>query len=202
MVTGASQDVGELVQDSRGLALLATATRDSAQLPEDWARGHAAGGGLGVGDGVGGADAEEVNARVGAGSRGSGRGLGGEGPEAGGDVAAGGGRRGAEVLAELGRGAAGRGAGCGSREAVGGGDGVAQGRQLGAGARDDAGALLQGEDLHVNRLWDGSGDGLLNVEFQGVGLELVDSLQLSVVDTSECDLAVKGDGVITTFDGV
>jgi hypothetical protein len=62
MVSRLSQDVGELVQDSRRLALLATAGRNGTQLPEDGARGHAAGGGLGVGDRVGGADAQEVDA--------------------------------------------------------------------------------------------------------------------------------------------
>lgn len=164
MIGRTSQDVGELVQHSGSLALLATAGRDGPQLPEDGARGHAAGGGLRVGDGVGRADAEEVDARVGAGARGGGRRLGGEGPEAGGDVAAGGGRRGAEVLAELGRGAAGRGAGCAGGQALGGGHGVGQGRQLGAGARDYADALLEGQHLVVNCLWDGCCDGLLDVE--------------------------------------
>lgn len=134
VISGASEDVGELVQHSRRLALLATTGRNSTQLPEDGARGHAAGRGLGVGDGVGRADAEEVDARVGAGPGGGGRGLGGEGPEAGGDVAAGGGRRGAEVLVELGRRTAGGGAGRARRQALGGGHGVAQGGQLGAGA--------------------------------------------------------------------
>ena len=200
VVGGTSEDVRELVQHGRGLALLATAGGDGAQLPEYGARGHAAGRGLGVGDGVGGADAEEVGARVGAGPGGGGRGLGGEGPEARGDVAAGRGRRGAEVFVELGRRAAGGGAGGAGGQALGGGDGVAQGRQLGAGARDDADALLQGQGLDVHCFWHGGGDGLLDVEVQGVGLKLVDTLQLGVVDASECNLAVEGDGVVTTLD--
>lgn len=202
MIGRASQDVGELVQHSGSLTLLATAGRDGPQLPEDGARGHAAGGGLGVGDGVGRADAEEVNARVGAGARGGRRRLGGEGPEAGGDIAAGGGGRGAEVLAELGRGAAGRGAGCAGGQTLGGGHGVGQGRQLGAGARNYADALLKGQHVVVNGFWDGCCDGLLDVEVQCVSLELVDTLQLGVVDTGECNLAVEGDGVVTALDGV
>lgn len=202
MVSRASQDVGKLVQHSGSLALLATAGRDGTQLPEDGARGHAPGGGLGVGNGVGRADAEEVDARVGAGTGGRRRRLGGEGPEAGGDVAAGGGRRGAEVLAELGRRAAGRGAGCAGGQTLSSGHSVGQGRQLGAGARDDADALLEGQDLVVDCLWDGCCDGLLNVEVQSVGLELVDTLQLGVINASECNLAVEGDGVVTTLNGI
>lgn len=192
----------ELVQHSRGLALLATARRRGAQPPKDGARRHAAGRRLRVGDGVGRAHAEEVDARVGAGPGARGRGLGGEGPEARGDVAAGRGRGGAEVLAELCRGPARGGAGRGRGEALGGRDGVGQGRQLGPGARDDADALLEGQSVVGDCLGDGGGDGLVDVEVQGVGLELVDALQLGVVDASECNLAVQRDGVVTAIDGV